>query len=317
MPTPETEYPECVVIDPVACTHPGESGLVTPNEAEEQVQQVLAEKSASPRIGSPGVSCSTNDDDDNSSCPPLCDSDEEDTAEGSGSTRRQTDSARPCDHNQWIKYGKKKGKIVLRCTEESCKRRWKIRSKTHPKCVDFYKSGCARGSSCPHPHVYAQDGHNSTRPTDGKARRTDWPPCPDPDPCPSPPAEAARVPAFVGFGIGKSAGNAQVGYAGAAPGMGSFHGPGTAGATTPAAPSAAPSTTVAPMMFYGYGIGRNPLGNACLGYAGAPGMTPNDRGFGMGSVVTCTGMNLDPSLVMAPSVFTFPPTYSMVGYQAN
>eukprot|EP01065_Artemidia_motanka_P016157 TRINITY_DN1989_c2_g1_i22.p1 TRINITY_DN1989_c2_g1~~TRINITY_DN1989_c2_g1_i22.p1 ORF type:complete len:430 (+),score=138.76 TRINITY_DN1989_c2_g1_i22:74-1291(+) len=129
-----------------------------------------------------------------SSPPPLCCESEGDDDEfsnlmspGSHSidmdfrpTVSATEVPRPCVHNQWVKYGKKQGKIVLRCTEESCKRQWKIRPGTHAKCVDFYKSGCARGAQCPHPHIYARQGYlrTATTPHDGLARRTDWPPRP-------------------------------------------------------------------------------------------------------------------------------------------
>eukprot|EP00756_Hemistasia_phaeocysticola_P040375 Hpha_TRINITY_DN16859_c2_g6::TRINITY_DN16859_c2_g6_i1::g.152577::m.152577 len=134
------------------------------------------------------ISCSTkdvidlkadddDDDDDGSSSPPppLCGSDDE------GPARAATRKARPCLHNQWLKYGKKQGKIVLRCTEASCKRQWKIKPGVQLKCDDFYKGGCTRGVDCSHPHIYARQGYlrTVTTPIEGLARRTDWPPLPN------------------------------------------------------------------------------------------------------------------------------------------
>eukprot|EP01062_Namystynia_karyoxenos_P025383 TRINITY_DN1998_c0_g1_i2.p1 TRINITY_DN1998_c0_g1~~TRINITY_DN1998_c0_g1_i2.p1 ORF type:complete len:457 (+),score=110.97 TRINITY_DN1998_c0_g1_i2:92-1372(+) len=84
---------------------------------------------------------------------------------------------RPCPHNQWIKYGKKQKKIILRCANESCRALWRIVPGVTPKCKDFYGAGCPLGSDCPRPHIYCRQGYlrTSTVPRDGLCRRSDWP----------------------------------------------------------------------------------------------------------------------------------------------
>eukprot|EP00659_Diplonema_papillatum_P019491 gene19491-30040_t len=64
------------------------------------------------------------------------------------------DLNRPCEHNQWKKQTKKRGKLVLRCSV--CSAVWKTRPEIHEKCVDFHSGRCDLGDECPHPHIYAR-----------------------------------------------------------------------------------------------------------------------------------------------------------------
>eukprot|EP00659_Diplonema_papillatum_P017009 gene17009-26098_t len=61
---------------------------------------------------------------------------------------------RPCEHNQWKKQTKKRGKLVLRCNV--CNSAWKTRPELHQKCANFHAGKCTLGGDCPHPHIYAR-----------------------------------------------------------------------------------------------------------------------------------------------------------------
>eukprot|EP01062_Namystynia_karyoxenos_P056520 TRINITY_DN4748_c0_g1_i5.p1 TRINITY_DN4748_c0_g1~~TRINITY_DN4748_c0_g1_i5.p1 ORF type:complete len:283 (+),score=109.93 TRINITY_DN4748_c0_g1_i5:83-850(+) len=64
------------------------------------------------------------------------------------------DRVRPCCHNEWVKEGKKRGRLQLRC--QVCRAMWKTRPEAHEKCHAFYCGRCKLGDECPRPHIYAR-----------------------------------------------------------------------------------------------------------------------------------------------------------------
>eukprot|EP01062_Namystynia_karyoxenos_P056516 TRINITY_DN4748_c0_g1_i1.p2 TRINITY_DN4748_c0_g1~~TRINITY_DN4748_c0_g1_i1.p2 ORF type:complete len:289 (+),score=102.53 TRINITY_DN4748_c0_g1_i1:83-868(+) len=64
------------------------------------------------------------------------------------------DRVRPCCHNEWVKEGKKRGRLQLRC--QVCRAMWKTRPEAHEKCHAFYCGRCKLGDECPYPHIYAR-----------------------------------------------------------------------------------------------------------------------------------------------------------------
>ncbi|KAJ9470133.1 hypothetical protein DIPPA_32738 [Diplonema papillatum] len=83
--------------------------------------------------------------------------DDEDSEEKGKTVRRvpqRSEIERPCDHNEWTKQTKKRGKLVLRCLV--CNTMWKTYPEFHTKCPDFHTGHCPNGASCVHPHIYAR-----------------------------------------------------------------------------------------------------------------------------------------------------------------
>eukprot|EP01059_Diplonema_ambulator_P006693 TRINITY_DN1630_c0_g2_i1.p1 TRINITY_DN1630_c0_g2~~TRINITY_DN1630_c0_g2_i1.p1 ORF type:complete len:144 (+),score=28.29 TRINITY_DN1630_c0_g2_i1:96-527(+) len=61
------------------------------------------------------------------------------------------DSVRPCEHNDWDDVRTRNGFKVLRC--RVCQGRWKLPSRSVPRCMAFLHDKCDDGSSCGLLHV--------------------------------------------------------------------------------------------------------------------------------------------------------------------
>eukprot|EP01062_Namystynia_karyoxenos_P056517 TRINITY_DN4748_c0_g1_i2.p1 TRINITY_DN4748_c0_g1~~TRINITY_DN4748_c0_g1_i2.p1 ORF type:complete len:303 (+),score=104.08 TRINITY_DN4748_c0_g1_i2:93-911(+) len=76
------------------------------------------------------------------------------TSDSPAEDENAADRVRPCCHNEWVKEGKKRGRLLLRC--QVCRAMWKTRPEAHEKCHAFYCGRCKLGDECPYPHIYAR-----------------------------------------------------------------------------------------------------------------------------------------------------------------
>eukprot|EP01059_Diplonema_ambulator_P010657 TRINITY_DN2066_c1_g3_i1.p2 TRINITY_DN2066_c1_g3~~TRINITY_DN2066_c1_g3_i1.p2 ORF type:complete len:140 (+),score=31.74 TRINITY_DN2066_c1_g3_i1:43-420(+) len=64
---------------------------------------------------------------------------------------RDEDTVRPCDHNDWDDVRTRNGFKVLRC--RICQGRWKLPSRSVPRCMEFLHDKCEAGPTCVLLHV--------------------------------------------------------------------------------------------------------------------------------------------------------------------